>query len=530
MNSWLQSMKQWTQWLMGEAPLPDGRSKAMLAGTVASVAVIAVGVPAAIPATTSADAASHKKVNPDANSSQYTVPSTAPKPTVPHAPTTVIAASGTTSTTSSQVAFDPYGTPKGAKQAKIRAAKAKAADGTTTTTTPAAPATALLLPATTTPPPANRAPTAPSAPNAPLIPISPIVDLVTPVTPPPAPLALVAQPFVASALVSWKAPVGSTSGYDVFVGFAPGSEFPIALNGATPVTGTSYLVTGLTPGHTYYFTVRTRNGIASSSASNELSAVPYQSYSPVGHLTGPVVSMASTADGTGYWLATASGAISPHGSATDLGTTSTLALAAPIIQIVADPQGGGYWEVAADGGIFAYGSAPYIGAASSEALNSPIVEMVPTATGAGYWEVASDGGVFAYGDAVYAGSLGGTAQSHPIVAMAVDQATGGYWLVSSDGTATGFNAPAMGPLPTALPNGPIVSAASTPDGNGLWEVNANGAVYAYGDAAFLGPVAPLNPATPVVSVTADPAATGGYWLASTDGGVYAYGSAFYGAG
>ena len=37
MNSWLQSMKQWTRWLMGEAPLPDGRSKAMLAGTVAAL-------------------------------------------------------------------------------------------------------------------------------------------------------------------------------------------------------------------------------------------------------------------------------------------------------------------------------------------------------------------------------------------------------------------------------------------------------------------------------------------------------------
>ena len=49
MNSWLQSMKQWTQWLMGEAPLPDGRSKAMLAGTVVTAAVIAVGVPAGKP-------------------------------------------------------------------------------------------------------------------------------------------------------------------------------------------------------------------------------------------------------------------------------------------------------------------------------------------------------------------------------------------------------------------------------------------------------------------------------------------------
>ena len=57
MNSWLQAMKQWTQWLMGDAPLPDGRSKAMLAGTVAAAAVVAVGLPAAIPSSPSANAA-----------------------------------------------------------------------------------------------------------------------------------------------------------------------------------------------------------------------------------------------------------------------------------------------------------------------------------------------------------------------------------------------------------------------------------------------------------------------------------------
>jgi hypothetical protein len=40
----------------------------------------------------------------------------------------------------------------------------------------------------------------------------------------------------------------------------------------------------------------------------------------------------------------------------------------------------------------------------------------------------------------------------------------------------------------------------------------------------------LDPAAPVTSITADPAATGGYWLVSADGGVFAYGAGFYGAG
>jgi hypothetical protein len=63
-----------------------------------------------------------------------------------------------------------------------------------------------------------------------------------------------------------------------------------------------------------------------------------------------------------------------------------------------------------------------------------------------------------------------------------------------------------------------------------WEVTRSGAVYAYGDAAFLGPLTSLDPAAPVTSIAADPSGTGGYWLVSADGGVYAYGSAFYGAG
>ena len=72
MNSWLQAMKKWSHWLMGDAPLPDGRSKAMLAGTVAAAAVVAVGVPAVIPSSPSASAASQQNsavAAADANSS-----------------------------------------------------------------------------------------------------------------------------------------------------------------------------------------------------------------------------------------------------------------------------------------------------------------------------------------------------------------------------------------------------------------------------------------------------------------------------
>ena len=344
------------------------------------------------------------------------------------------------------------------------------------------------------------------------------------------PLATTASALVGSALVTWKPPVGSqATGYDVFAGLAPGMEFPVALDGTHAVIGTSYLVTGLTAGRTYYFTVRARVSDIASAASNEVTAVPFSNYTPLGQLVGPIISMASTADGSGYWLATGSGAVSPHGSATALGDAATLALAAPIVKIVAAPIGAGYWEVAADGGIFAYGSAPFEGTAASIALNSPIVDMVPTADGLGYWEVAADGGIFAYGDAAFVGSLGATKQTVPTVGLAPDATTGGYWLVAADGTATGFNAPSLGQTPATLPVAPVVGVAVTADGKGLWEVTRAGNVYTYGDAGFQGPNAALDLSAPIRSVTSD-AATGGYWLTGADGAVFAYGAGFFGAG
>src|SRR5665213_1480652 len=63
MNNWLQAMKQWAHWLMGDAPLPDGRSKTLLAGTVAAAAMIAVGVPTAFSSSSSANAASHRSTS-----------------------------------------------------------------------------------------------------------------------------------------------------------------------------------------------------------------------------------------------------------------------------------------------------------------------------------------------------------------------------------------------------------------------------------------------------------------------------------
>ena len=76
----------------------------------------------------------------------------------------------------------------------------------------------------------------------------------------------------------------------------------------------------------------------------------------------------------------------------------------PIVGMASTPDGGGYWEVASDGGIFSFGDAQFYGSTGNIALNKPIVGMASTPDGRGYWMVASDGGIFSFGDAQFYGS------------------------------------------------------------------------------------------------------------------------------
>ena len=224
------------------------------------------------------------------------------------------------------------------------------------------------------------------------------------------------------------------------------------------------------------------------------------------HLDAPIVGMAATPDGDGYWLVAADGGIFTYGDAKFLGSAGGTHLDAPIVGMAATPDGDGYWLVAADGGIFTYGDAKFLGSAGGTHLDAPIVGMAATPDGDGYWLVAADGGIFTYGDAKFLGSAGGTHLDAPIVGMAATPDGDGYWLVAADGGIFTYgDAKFLGSAGGTHLDAPIVGMAATPDGDGYWLVAADGGIFTYGDAKFLGSAGGTHLDAPIVGMASNSA-------------------------
>jgi len=205
-----------------------------------------------------------------------------------------------------------------------------------------------------------------------------------------------------------------------------------------------------------------------------------------GHLDQPIVGMASTGDGKGYWNVASDGGLFAFGDAGFYGSMGGRPLNRPIVGMAATPDGKGYWEVASDGGIFAFGDAGFYGSTGGIHLDQPVVGMTAGPAGHGYWLVASDGGVFAFGDASFEGSMGGQPLNRPIVGMAADPGHG-YWLVASDGGIFAFGgAPFHGSTGNLTLAQPVVGMAAVPSGGGYWLVAADGGLFAFGTAGFYG--------------------------------------------
>ncbi len=125
------------------------------------------------------------------------------------------------------------------------------------------------------------------------------------------------------------------------------------------------------------------------------------------------VGIAGSEGSSGCWVADFT-----FGDAGFHGSMGGKALNAPIVGIAATPDGKGYWLVGSDGGLFAFGDATFYGSMGGHALNQPVTGMAANPDGSGYWLVAADGGIFAFGGAPFEGSMSGTRLNAPIVGMA----------------------------------------------------------------------------------------------------------------
>jgi hypothetical protein len=83
--------------------------------------------------------------------------------------------------------------------------------------------------------------------------------------------------------------------------------------------------------------------------------------------------------------ASVAGGVLNFGRAPALGSLQGANLDAPIVGMAATPDGGGYWLVASDGGVFSFGNATFHGSMGATPLNAPIVGMAATPDGGGYW-------------------------------------------------------------------------------------------------------------------------------------------------
>jgi hypothetical protein len=238
-------------------------------------------------------------------------------------------------------------------------------------------------------------------------------------------------------------------------------------------------------------------------------------------LVRPVVGMASTSDGGGYWMVASDGGVFAFADARYEGSMGGKPLAKPIVGMSASPVGAppadqGYRLVASDGGVFDFGAAGFYGSMGGKPLDAPIVGIASTNDGKGYWLVASDGGVFAFGDAAYHGSMGGRHLNAPVVGIAPSNDDGGYWLVASDGGVFSFgDAIYRGSMGDTHLVSPVVGIATSSGGvgAGYWMVAADGGVFSF-DEPFYGSLGGSRLANPVIAIAAVPGGSG-YWILPT---------------
>jgi len=79
-----------------------------------------------------------------------------------------------------------------------------------------------------------------------------------------------------------------------------------------------------------------------------------------------------------YIQAATDGGVFTFGGASFYGSMGGRPLVAPIVGMAATPGGGGYWLVASDGGVFSYGDASFYGSMGGTPLEAPVIAIAPS--------------------------------------------------------------------------------------------------------------------------------------------------------
>jgi hypothetical protein len=118
----------------------------------------------------------------------------------------------------------------------------------------------------------------------------------------------------------------------------------------------------------------------------------------------------------------------------------------------------------------------------------------------------------------------------PPVQPAAAAAATGYRMLAADGGIFSFgDAAFLGSTGGIALNQPIVGMARTKSGNGYWLVARDGGIFSFGDAAFLGSTGGIALNQPIVGMARTKSGNG-YWLVARDGGIFSFGdAAFFGS-
>jgi hypothetical protein len=230
-----------------------------------------------------------------------------------------------------------------------------------------------------------------------------------------------------------------------------------------------------------------------------------------------------------YDLVTAEGGVFNFGGAGYFGNERWRHLAAPIVGMAVTPDGGGYWLVGANGAVFNLGDAGWYGSLAHVSLGEgqQVVSISPTRDGRGYWLINQAGAVFNFGDAQPIDNeqpLPAADLATPIVSAVVDPHALGAWLTDAQGHVYNTGAaPWYGSLGQFHLNYPITAIASIPSGLGYWLSNSLGDVWPFGSAAAGNPAQTGIVGSAVGLAPAED--RNGYWAVTNTGDIIPGGDA-----